>query len=69
MEIGKRDLTLEARSVQDLRALSDVELLWDTRDDATGGSAMESDGRVWEIAEDYECQLCFTLDVRSAFRD
>ena len=52
MGIGKHDLALEARSVQDLRALSDVELLWDTRDDATRKSAMESDGRVWEIGED-----------------
>ena len=37
--IGKRDLTMEADSVQDLEALADVLLLWDQRDKA---SAVES---------------------------
>ena len=35
VEIGDRDLTLEARSVQDLEALADVALLWGIRDRAT----------------------------------
>ena len=35
VEIGDRDLTLKARSVQDLEALADVALLWDNWDRAT----------------------------------
>ena len=35
VEIGERDLALEARSVQDLEALGDVALLWDIRDRVT----------------------------------
>ena len=35
MVIGKRDLSMEANSVQDLEALSDALLLWDVRDTAT----------------------------------
>lgn len=33
--IGKRDISMEAHSVQDLEALSDAVLLWDVRDKAT----------------------------------
>ena len=33
--IGKRDISMEAHSVQDLEALPDAVLLWDVRDKAT----------------------------------
>ena len=33
--IGKRDLSLEAHSVQDLEALADARLLWDLRSEET----------------------------------
>lgn len=37
--IGKRELTFEPHSTQDLRALNDAELLWDLRDPPSGASA------------------------------
>jgi hypothetical protein len=39
--IGKRDLTMEAHSVQDLEALADVLLLWDQRDEVAAKEATQ----------------------------
>ena len=39
--IGPRDLTFEARSMQDLEALADALLLWDQRDKATSREAAQ----------------------------
>ena len=45
IEIGKRDVSLEAHSIQDLEELADVAMLWDVRDRATAEeSRLESDG-------------------------
>ena len=35
IEIGQRDVSLEAHSIQDLEELADVAMLWDVRDRAT----------------------------------
>ena len=35
IEIGRRDVSLEAHSIQDLEELADVATLWDIRDRAT----------------------------------
>lgn len=48
VEIGKRDLSLEAHSVQDLEAVADVPLLWDVRDKATAEES-RGEARGWEI--------------------
>ena len=45
IEVGKRDVSLEAHSIQDLEELADVAMLWDVRDRATAEeSRRESDG-------------------------
>jgi hypothetical protein len=44
VEIGSKELTLEARSVQDLQALSDSQQLWDVRDEFTRREATRNDG-------------------------
>ena len=44
IEVGKRDVSLEAHSIQDLEELADVAMLWDIRDRATAEeSRHESD--------------------------
>ena len=35
IEVGNRDVSLEAHSIQDLEELADVAMLWDVRDRAT----------------------------------
>ena len=35
IEVGKRDVSLEAHSIQDVEELADVVMLWDVRDRAT----------------------------------
>ena len=35
IEVGNRDVSLEAHSIQDLEELADVAILWDVRDRAT----------------------------------
>ena len=45
IEIGKRDVSLEAHSIQDLEELADVAMLWDIRDRATAEESRgESEG-------------------------
>ena len=45
IEVGKRDVSLEAHSIQDLEELADVAVLWDVRDRATAvESRQETDG-------------------------
>ena len=43
--IGKRDLSFEAHSVQNLEALADVALLWDIRDTLTPKESAAEDSR------------------------
>ena len=45
VEVGNRDVSLEAHSIQDLEELADVAMLWDVRDRATAvESRQETDG-------------------------
>ena len=45
VEVGNRDVSLEAHSIQDLEELADVSMLWDVRDRATAAeSRQEADG-------------------------
>ena len=42
IQVGNRDVSLEAHSIQDLEELADVSMLWDVRDRAE--SRQETDG-------------------------
>ena len=45
IEVGNRDVSLDARSIQDLEELADVSMLWDVRNRATAAeSRQEADG-------------------------
>ena len=45
IEVGKGDVSLEAYSIEDLKELADVAMLWDVRDRATAEESRdESDG-------------------------
>ena len=45
IEVGNRDVSLEAHSIQDLEELADVSMLWDVRDQATAAEGQqEADG-------------------------